>query len=75
MTAPPMSEKDAKLGQKLGQLQPFAAVFAHECTGQPASCGPTVLTPVLPRARGQARLYRHLRALQPAPAIVSVGHR
>jgi hypothetical protein len=34
-------EKDAKLAQKLGQLQPFAAVFPQECTGQLASFGPT----------------------------------
>ena len=25
------SEKDAKLAQKLGQLQPFVAVFLQEC--------------------------------------------
>ena len=49
-------EKDAKLAQKLGQLQPFIAVFPPECTGQPcimwanlhrlgqlASCGPTCI--------------------------------
>jgi hypothetical protein len=35
------SEKDAKLAQKLGQLQPFAAVFPQECMGQLASFGPT----------------------------------
>jgi hypothetical protein len=35
------SEKDAKLAQKLGQLQPFtAAVFPQECMGQLASSGP-----------------------------------
>jgi hypothetical protein len=37
----PTSEKDAKLAQKLGQLQPFIAVFPHECMGQLASFGPT----------------------------------
>ena len=35
------SEKDAKLAQKLGQLQPFIAVFPQECMGQLASFGPT----------------------------------
>ena len=35
------SGKDAKLAQKLGQLQPFTAVFPQECMGQPASFGPT----------------------------------
>jgi hypothetical protein len=36
------SEKDAKLAQKLGQLQPFLAVFPQKCTGQLApSFGPT----------------------------------
>jgi hypothetical protein len=27
------SEKDAKLAQNLGQLQPFIAVFPQECMG------------------------------------------
>jgi hypothetical protein len=35
------SEKDAKLAQKLGQLQPFVAVFPQGCMGQLASFGPT----------------------------------
>jgi hypothetical protein len=36
------SEKDAKLVQKLGQLQPFIAVFPRECMGQLACfAGPT----------------------------------
>jgi hypothetical protein len=35
------SEKCAKLAQKLGQLQPFIAVFPQECLGQLASFGPT----------------------------------
>jgi hypothetical protein len=35
------SEKDAKLTQKLGQLQPFVAVFPQECMGQLAYFGPT----------------------------------
>jgi hypothetical protein len=35
------SEKDAKLAQKLGQLQPFIAVFPQECMGQLGSFGPT----------------------------------
>jgi hypothetical protein len=40
--APPAkSEKDAKLAQKLGQLQPFTAVFPQDCMGQLAPFGPT----------------------------------
>ena len=39
--AEPPSEKDAELAQKLGQLQPFIAVFPQECMGQLASFGPT----------------------------------
>ena len=35
------SEKDVKLAQKLGQLQPFVAVLPQECMGQLASFGPT----------------------------------
>jgi hypothetical protein len=35
------SEKDAKLAQKLGQLQPFLAVLPQECMGQLAHFGPT----------------------------------
>ena len=35
------SEKVAKLAQKLGQLQPFTAVFPQECLGRLASFGPT----------------------------------
>ena len=35
------SEKDVKLVQKLGQLQPFIAVLTPECMGQLASFGPT----------------------------------
>ena len=34
------SEKDAKLAQKLGQLQPFIPVFLQECMGQLAYFGP-----------------------------------
>jgi hypothetical protein len=41
MDAENSSEKDAKLAQKLGQLQPFLAVFPQECMGQLASFGPT----------------------------------
>jgi hypothetical protein len=37
----PTSEKDVKLTQKLGQLQPFLAMFPQECMGQLASFGPT----------------------------------
>ena len=33
------SEKDAVSAQKLGQLQPFLAVFPQECVGQLASVG------------------------------------
>ena len=45
----PASEKDAKLAQKLGQLQSFIAAFPQECMGQLASVGP-YLTPSLARA-------------------------
>ena len=34
-------EKGAVSAQKLGHLQPFAAVFPQECAGQLASLGPT----------------------------------
>ena len=34
-------EKDAELAQKLGQLQPFIAVFPQGCMGQLGSFGPT----------------------------------
>ena len=37
----PRSEKDATLAQKLGQLQPFIAVFPQKCVGQLAYFGPT----------------------------------
>ena len=37
----PCSEKDAKLAQKSGQVQPFLAVLPPECVGQLASFGPT----------------------------------
>jgi hypothetical protein len=42
-TAADTSEKDTKLAQKLGQLQPFllVAVFPQECMGQLAHFGPT----------------------------------
>ena len=35
------SEKDTKLAQKLGQLQPFVAVSPKECVGQLPYFGPT----------------------------------
>ena len=35
------SEKDAKLAQKLGQLQPFMAVFRQKLMDQLVSSGPT----------------------------------
>jgi hypothetical protein len=35
------SEKDAKLAQKLGRLQPLTAVFPQECVGQLGYFGPT----------------------------------
>ena len=35
------SEKDVKLAQKLGQLQPFTVVFPQEGMGQLAPFGPT----------------------------------
>jgi hypothetical protein len=38
---PHPGENDAGLAQKLGQLQPFLAVFPRECVGQLASFGPT----------------------------------
>ena len=38
---PGPSEKGAKLAQKLGQLQPFTAVFLQEYMGQPSSFMPT----------------------------------
>jgi hypothetical protein len=38
---PPQGEKDAVSAQKLGQLQPFLAVYPQECTGQLASLGTT----------------------------------
>jgi hypothetical protein len=34
------SERDAKLAQKLGQLQPFIVLFQQECMGQLASFRP-----------------------------------
>ena len=34
-------EKDTKLAQMLGQLQPSIAVYPYECMGQLASCGTT----------------------------------
>ena len=37
----PSSEKDTKLAQKLGQLQPFVPVFPQECMGQLVYAGPT----------------------------------
>jgi hypothetical protein len=36
-----VSEKDAKLAQKLGQLRPFVDVFPQECMGQLVYSGPT----------------------------------
>jgi hypothetical protein len=43
LRAPPgqVSETDAVSTQKLGQLQPFIAVFSQECMGKLASFGPT----------------------------------
>ena len=38
---PPQSEKDAKLAQKLDQLQPSTAAFSQECMGKLAYFGPT----------------------------------
>jgi hypothetical protein len=35
------SERDSRLAQNLGQLQPFTAGFPQECMGQLASFGPT----------------------------------
>ena len=39
----PESEKDAKLAQKLYQLQPFIVVLPQEAMGQFASFGPTCI--------------------------------
>jgi hypothetical protein len=50
ISAKNQSEKDAKLAQKLGQLQPFTALFPPECMGQVASSGPN-LTPFALKAR------------------------
>ena len=41
-----LSEKDAKLAQKLGQLQAFIAAFPQECTGQPQCIFSANLTPL-----------------------------
>jgi hypothetical protein len=44
MTGHPLadsSKKDSKLAPKLGQFQPFIAVFPQKCMGQLASFGPT----------------------------------
>ena len=37
----PPGEKEAKLAQKLDQLQPFVAACRQKCMGQLASFGPT----------------------------------
>ena len=47
------SETDAELAQKLGQLQPFTAVFPQECMGQLVSFGPASH---LPRSAGHGLL-------------------
>ena len=47
-------EKDAKLAQNLGQLQPFLAVLSKECMGQFASFGHGTRG-VLPRATALGR--------------------
>ena len=41
ISAGSISEKDAKLAQKLGQLRPLMAIFSQGCMGQLASFGPT----------------------------------
>jgi hypothetical protein len=47
-----LREKDARLAQKLGQLQPFVAVFSQGCTGQLGPLGPTQhLSRLTPRTR------------------------
>ena len=63
------SEKDAKLAQNLGQLQPFTAVFPHECTGQRASFGPqpnTLVAQVLHMRMNPARTAEHLKIVEEA---------
>ena len=46
--------------QKLGQLQPFIAVFAQECMGQLASFGPA-LTPFSLKEQQREELERKAR--------------
>ena len=44
-----VSEKDAKLARKLGQLQPFLVVFPQECKGQLGSFGqPNIFLAAVP---------------------------
>jgi hypothetical protein len=50
------SERDATLAQKLGQLQPFLAVFPQECMGQLAYFGPT-LTPFIAPVFEDCRIH------------------
>jgi hypothetical protein len=52
-------EKDAKLAQKLGQLQPFIAVYPQECMGQLASFDQP--NTFLAAGRGEPGLPRRLR--------------
>ena len=54
------SEKDAKLAQKLGQLQPFIAAFPQECMGHHiAACRPCRTAPWGAGPLARWALYQH----------------
>jgi hypothetical protein len=53
------SETDAELAQKLGQLQPFMAVFSLECMGKLAYLGQP--STILARQAGPCRTTRRSR--------------
>ena len=67
------SEKDANLAQKLGQLQPFLAVFPQACMGQLASSlgQPDTFLAAVHELRGQVR--RHGYVSRPRSAWPSIG--
>ena len=67
------SEKDANLAQKLGQLQPFLAVFPQACMGQLASSlgQPDTFLAAVHELRGQVR--RHGHGSRPRSAWPSIG--
>jgi hypothetical protein len=60
-------EKDAKLAQKLGQLQPFRAVFPQECMGQLASFWANLTPFSLGAGRGRCRAPRGAGARHARP--------